>query len=200
MLTSKATVSNLQNAALPFLITTPNLILRPLLNEDMHIIIKVISDNLSALKLWLPWLGNDMKQVDASQLTEYFYEEAKNQKASHMVVYNNHEFIGMVSLYDLSNDELSAKLGYWFNSTASPNMANIFTEAIKAVAQFAFTEWKVLTITIPCVAGNFFNEVAAKELKFKLKRVDLVGGKSIKIYELNSFEFISTVEMTVVKK
>lgn len=198
MLTLKAKPMSLKTPSLPFLITTPNLVLRPLLNEDMHIITKIIDINLPALKMWLPWLDEGMQNINAQQLTEHLYKESKEHKAEHMVVYNNQDFIGMASLFDLSDNGFTAKLGYWFNTSTDKCMINIFTEALRATTQIAFSEWKVLTLTIPCVAGNFFSEMAAKELKFKIKRIDLVSGKSIKIYELNSFEFINTIEMTVV--
>ncbi len=198
MQSSNARLAKQQIISLPFLITTKNLVLRPLLNEDIALITNAIDANLPELKRWLPGLGRDMQSIDSAQLAQYFYDEVKSNKANHLVVYNDHDFIGMVSLYDLSDNGLTVKLGYWFNTAANIDMAGIFREALRAITQFAFDEWKVLTLIIPCVAGNFFNETTAKELKFKIKRIDLVGGKFIKIYELSNFEHNNRIEMTIV--
>ncbi len=202
MLTSKASFSILEGEITPdapFLITTPNLILRPLLYQDIQTITSAINESLADLKMWLPWIANKPTQAESEQIATTFYQEAKEGKVCHLMVYNNQEFMGMASLYITEYDEQAATLGYWFKVITDASISHIFMESLRATLQFAFNEWGMLKLTIPCVAGNFFNEIAAKELKFQLKRIDLTGGKSLKIYELKSFELINPIEMHIVR-
>lgn len=201
MLTSKTPATAFEGKIIPdkpFLITTPNLILRPLIYQDIQTITAAVNEGLADLKMWLPWIANQPNQAESEQIAKTFHQEAKEEKVCHLMVYNNQEFIGMVSLYNSENASQVVKLGYWFKVIADTSVSHVFMESLRAILQFAFDEWGILKLTIPCVAGNFFNEVAAKELKFKLKRIDLVDGKSLKIYELKSFELINTIEMTVI--
>jgi RimJ/RimL family protein N-acetyltransferase len=182
----------------PFLITTPHLVLKPLRYQDMHIANSSIIKGINSIKMWLPWVVEHPKQAESAQISAGFQQEAKDGEAYHFMVYSqgDQEFIGMVSIYLENAIKKVIKLGYWFKEVSN---SQVFIESIKTVLQFAFNELGVLKVIIPCVAGNFHSEIAAKELKFKLKRIEFVDGNSLKIYELKSFELVSITEIKIVK-
>lgn len=180
---------------LPFLMTTRNLILRPLLHLDSNNLSDSIKEGIKDMKMWLPWISTTPKAEDYKMITATFYREAENNEAKHVVVFHNENFIGMVSLYNIDNLDTAATLGYWFVNNKSKE---ILMEALRAAAQLAFEDWRLERLVIPCVAGNYFNEMAAKELSFKLNKVDLSGGQFIKIYELRAANFNQKVDLNII--
>lgn len=180
---------------LPFLMTTRNLILRPLLNLDASKISESIKEGIKDMKMWLPWVATAPKEEDYREITGVFYREAESNQARHMVVYNNETFLGMVSLYNMPEDDTAATLGYWFVNNQSKA---ILMESLRAVAQLAFDDWRLVKLVIPCVAGNYFNEMAAKEMNFKLNKVDLSGGQFIKVYELQYSDFTQHLDLNII--
>ncbi|MDF3047824.1 MAG: hypothetical protein K0R73_942 [Candidatus Midichloriaceae bacterium] len=191
MLSSKERANYEEENSLPSSFTTPNLLLNSLATENKESIVKFIEQNVGQLERWYPWIIKKAESSDPEAILNMFLKEAEEGKSHHFSVYSNDTFIGMISLCNLKGDETSASLVYWLDKSIDKFFDKLFIEALRALSQLAFYKLSILKLVVPCVAGNFFGEVMAKEMRFKLKRIDLISNKSVKIYELDGFEFFS---------
>ncbi|MCE2991773.1 MAG: GNAT family N-acetyltransferase [Candidatus Jidaibacter sp.] len=191
MLSSKGRTNYNEESSLPSSLSTPNLVLNSLDIEKKESVEKFIEQNIEQLSRWCPWIIKKVESSDPAKILSMFLKEIDEEISYHFSIYSNNTFIGMISLCNLKGDETSASLIYWMDRSVDKFFDKLFIEALRALSQLAFYKLSVLKLVIPCVAGNFFGEVMAKEMRFKLKRIDLIAGKSVKIYELDGFEFFS---------
>lgn len=170
--------------AIPFLIVTQNLIIRPLIKQDKKEVSDAIHESLKSLHMWLPSSEKVPSEDEYYNICTNFYTEAEEQTAYHFVVYQNEKFMGMCSLLEVSLAKNTAKLNYWCRSNSDNQ--NYFIEAINGLLRYALETSVIKAIYIDCVVGNFVNELAAKELNFKLQAVDIINGSQIKLYKIDN--------------
>jgi RimJ/RimL family protein N-acetyltransferase len=172
---------------LPHLITSTHNIIRPLIHEDFAAMCSAIKASLDSLQTWIPWIDHNPSSVDFYAITTNFYQEAERGDVIHFACYHNEYFMGLVSLHKYDIDEKTAVLSYWCRADLLTPI--YFTSAIKCVLHYVFENIGMRVLVIPIVFGNYISEVMAKELRFKLRNVDLSSGKPIKRFTLNNEDF-----------
>lgn len=177
---------------LPFLIITPNLIIRPLIHQDKAVITDAIKQSLKVLHMWLPWVDTPPKMDEYTSICERFYVEAETKQAYHFVVYHNENFLGMCSLVEVDLSKGIAQLGFWCKVTSEDEN---FIEAVNAVLRYGFEQARIKDFYVPCVVGNYMNELAAKELNFKLKSINLINGLQIKMFKISKLADLPELEI-----
>lgn len=178
---------------MPFLIVTPNLLIRPLINEDKKQLFEALRESFKMLRMWLPWAENIPNANDYHAIGEQFYKEGQDGLSMHYVVYRNEQFLGMCSLSNYHKEFESARLGFWCRS--SNQNPNLFLEAINAIIQYTFKNTKLQTIYIPSVVGNFISEDYVKELNFKLSSIEIINGAQIKIFRISAKSQLPRLEI-----
>jgi len=181
----------------PHLITSDRSIIRPLIEQDATLVVAAISECIDHMRTWMPWDDKLPELHDVMDIVNIMYEETKQGTACHLMIYNNEDFMGMASLYNEANVPHCMKLGYWFRKFESATLTHCFIEALSAVSTFAFSNWKIKKLYIPCLAGNFYSEHAAKVLNFTLQEVRASGKTYIKIYELDEESFTHKCKIQV---
>jgi RimJ/RimL family protein N-acetyltransferase len=182
---------------IPFLITTPNLLIRPLVSQDKGVLLEALRDSLKMLHMWLPWSSQTPNANDFVSLGEKFYKESTNEEVIHYAVYANDKFMGMCSLSHYSIEFSSVRLGFWCRS--SPGDENYFLEAINGVLRYTFENMGIVNVYIPCMVGNFASEYFAKELNFKLASIEIINGSQIKIFRTDASNALPNLEIHWVK-
>lgn len=177
----------------PFLLLTNDLIIRPLLEQDQETFERKLRENLNQIHTWLPWMSERPMVDDITKMAKEYYDQAKSKEAFHYSVFRNDRFIGMCSLLKYNKEKKTAHLGYW--STHDPNNEDYFIDAINALIRYAFREIGIKEIEIPCVVGNFVAEKAAKLLNFKLRNIDIINFKQIKIFQINEEAALPAVNL-----
>lgn len=177
---------------LPFLILTPNLIVRPLIHQDKAVISEAIKQSLKVLHMWLPWVETHPELEEYNVICDKFYSEAEANQAFHFVVYHNENFLGMCSLVEVDLDKGIAQLGFWCKVTSDEEN---FIEAVNAVLRYGFEQAKIKDFYVPCVVGNYMNELAAKELNFKLKSINIISGMQIKMFKISRLSDLPALEI-----
>lgn len=183
---------------LPFVILSQNTILRPLLFEDKALLSESIKVSLNNLKMWIPWAEYAPKQEDYESIALDFYQDEVDGAAIHFTAFHNENFMGMLSLYNIDKVEKSADLGLWFRDEY-PAVAYFF-EGIKAFIRYSFENIGLKSLEMPIVMGNFISEKVAKEVGFKLLRVDFHKDRQIKRYVLRNNEYRYDTEVKIVYK
>ena len=131
---------------LPFLILTPNLIVRPLIYQDKTVISEAIKQSLKVLHMWLPWVDAHPDIEEYTSICDKFYSEAEQNQAFHFIVYHNENFLGMCSLVEVDLDKGIAQLGFWCKVTSDEEN---FIEAVNAVLRYGFEQAKIRDFYVP---------------------------------------------------
>jgi [ribosomal protein S5]-alanine N-acetyltransferase len=79
------------------------------------------------------------------------------------------EFMGIVSLYDVSKPENKGKLGYWIGKNY--RRKGYAEEAVKKMIKFAFQNLKLNKISAKTMTDNKKSELLLKKLKFRKIRI-----------------------------
>lgn len=172
----------------PHLVVSNQVMLRPLIKEDFARISDAVRASLKNLRMWLPWVAELPDENDHYGITISYYKEAESRTAYHYPAFKNENFLGIVSLYQISLANGSAILGYWCRSDVDSPLA--FIEAIKSVIQLAFDKYGLQNLVIPVVFGNYVSELAAKQLNFKLQSIETDSGSPIKRFTLANQDFV----------
>jgi ribosomal-protein-serine acetyltransferase len=177
---------------LPFLIVTPHFVIHPLIKQDKMQIIEALKESLKMLHMWLPWTDEAPTIHDSIALGEQFFTESLNFDAIHYVVYQNEKFMGMCSLSNYDIKSHSARLGYWCRAGAQ--QAELFVEAVNAIASYTFKNTPLRQLFTPCVVGNFVSEGVAKALNFALTSIELVRDRQIKIFKIDDHTLLPKLD------
>jgi RimJ/RimL family protein N-acetyltransferase len=104
------------------------------------------------------------------------------------------EFLGIVSLYDVSKPENKGKLGYWISKNY--RRKGYAEEAVRKMIRFAFKDLKLNKISSKCMADNLASINLLKKLEFRkvgIKKWDkIIDGKKHDVVEweiLNKSQF-----------
>lgn len=195
---SKQSSMNLRNKQLPipFLITTQNLIIRPLLHQDRVGLENAIRESIKDLKIWLPSL--DHQEVDAPEvITDKLFKESQSGECAHFCVYFNEHLLGICSFEKYSEEEKSVFVNFWCRSQSGRE--NYFVDGINSVLQYGFRSGLISKFYINCVVGNYIGEITAKQLNFSVKEIILYKNTQVKVFFIDNQEKLPHSVMQVVE-
>lgn len=177
---------------MPFLVLTPNLIVRSMTSHDKPQMMESLKHSLTNLHMWFPWIDTHPDVEEYINICDTLYRETENKDAYHFIVFHHEVMIGMCSVLDVNIERNSAYLGYWCRYIEE---GINFGEAINAILRYCFEQTPIEEFLIPCLVGNFNNELIAKELNFKLRSIDLINGKQIKIFKMSDISDLPTISI-----
>lgn len=181
---------------IPFLITTRNLIIRPLLMQDKASLESAIKESLMDLKIWLPSI--DHQNIDAPEvMTEKLFKESTSGECAHFCVYFNQSLLGICSFENFVESEKSVVVNFWCRSQSGKE--NYFVDGINSVLQYGFKSKLIEKFYINCIVGNYIGEITAKELNFSVKEVKLYKNNQIKVFYIDNPEHLPHSEMQIVE-
>ncbi|PSW21138.1 N-acetyltransferase [Photobacterium sanctipauli] len=144
-----------------FELVTDRLILRPYKNVDLLDLVEAIQQSDDTLSRWLPWCSAHYNQHDAHE-----WIHASQQNWLYDICYefaifhrDDDEFLGSISISNLSEITNSGELGYWIKSSAQQQ--GFATEACREAARFAFSKVKLTRIEIVTHLGNLASQRTA---------------------------------------
>jgi [ribosomal protein S5]-alanine N-acetyltransferase len=82
-----------------------------------------------------------------------------------IILEETNEFLGIVSLYDVSKPENKAKIGYWIGKNY--RRKGYIEEAVKEMIKFAFQNLNLNKISAKCMADNISSINLLKKLNFR---------------------------------
>lgn len=163
--------------------TTPNIQLKPLTVEDAASIAKLVNDNFTYLRRWLPWLNNSYTTKDS--LT--FIQETIDQKAAgrgyQVGIWWQDSFVGVVGFHSWESRHKRASLGYWLAEKAQHH--GIMTEAVRILVEDAFSKYGMHRLEIRTATTNIRSQGVPRRLGFikeaTLAEAEWLRGKPLDI-------------------
>lgn len=179
-----------------FLLQTDRLSLRPLTQNDLHLLWPHVAD--SEISYWMTWDVHESKEVTKTFL-QGVEKEFLEERAVCWAMFYQEQFAGLISLNDITRMFASvrldsAELGYWLVKDFWNQ--GFMTEAAKEVLRFGFEEVKLHKITVAHFSENKPSEKVIKKLGFRFigeqKQHFLKHGKwhDHKLYELLAEDFL----------
>ncbi|MGF1700749.1 GNAT family N-acetyltransferase [Photobacterium makurazakiensis] len=140
---------------------TDRLIMRPYKNADLLELVEAIHGSDENLARWLPWCSSQYNQHDAHEWIHASQQNWLYDISYEFAIFHQEsdEFLGSISLSNLSEQTNSAELGYWIKSAVQRQ--GFATEACHAVAHFAFTTVKLTRLEIVTHLGNLASQRTA---------------------------------------
>jgi ribosomal-protein-serine acetyltransferase len=155
----------------PHQIETERLLLRLPKPGDGQEVNEAIRSSIKELQLWMPFA----QKVPEVEETESNIREAHakflTRENLRLHIYHKEQgyFIGSTGLHYIDWDVPKFEIGYWIKTSESKK--GYVTEAIKALAQFAFQELKAKRLEIECDSRNERSRKVAERLGFTLEGI-----------------------------
>lgn len=181
---------------IPFLITTRNLIIRPLLLQDKASLEAAIKESLKDLKIWLPSIEH--QDITAPEvMTEKLFQQSQSGQCAHFCVYFNQSLLGICSLENYEEFDKSVEVNFWCRSQSGKE--NYFIDGINSILQYSFKSNLIEKFYINCIVGNYIGEITAKQLNFSVKEVKLLKSNQIKVFYIDNPQNLPHSDMQVVE-
>lgn len=151
--------------ALPSLLTTTRLRLRPWLPEDRPAYEKTVGQCLDHLSPWLPWA-----RVPIENQWESLEEFLRRPESAHDVLYAlfdaaETELLGGVGVHHRGNEE-EREIGYWLHSGVVNR--GYMTEAVLAMTTAMFAALPITAVIIVCDPLNESSAAVPKRIGYAL--------------------------------
>ena len=126
---------------------------------------KVIDENRKHLEPWFCWPKLTLRVEDSLKYLFDKEEETKKGKKVEYGIFINDEYIGNISIFDISEKNKSAEIGYWLSFYYTGN--GYMTEAVKILEKEAFEKLKLNRIQIKFDERNEASFGVAKKCNYK---------------------------------
>jgi len=127
----------------------------------------LVEKNRFHLRKWLSW-EKEIKTIEDA--LKYFFEKeekTKNKEVIEYGIYLKGEFIGNISIFNISLEHQSGEIGYWITSDMAGN--GIVTEAVKIIEKEVFSNWQFNRIQLTCDPENIASIKVAEKCGFSLE-------------------------------
>jgi len=156
--------------------------LRPFRRRDVDPLIDAVSESLSELERWLPWVHRRYGRADALRFIRDSSAAWIEAKAYDFAIRNPavpDYHLGNISIWPLSRRERSGEVGYWVRTSEAG--AGIATEATARILAIGFEEMALHRVILRIAVGNAPSERVAEKLGFVneglLRQEVLVAGE-----------------------
>ena len=125
----------------------------------------VVDENRNHLEPWFPWPNLTQKVEDS---LKYLFDKEKETKKGSKVEYGlylTNQYIGNISIFNISEKKKSAEIGYWLSS--SYTRQGYMTEAVRILEKEAFENMDINRIQIRCDERNKASFGVAKKCDYK---------------------------------
>ncbi|WP_299018202.1 GNAT family N-acetyltransferase [uncultured Photobacterium sp.] len=144
-----------------FELTTSRLLFRPYKSADLHALFDAVKTSIPQLSPWLSWCTESYDHDDAYAWINASRNNWQNDISYELAIFDRQslQFIGAISLNNLSEQLNCAELGYWIKTDSQRQ--GFATEACKAIAKFAFSTLGLTRLEIVVHTGNLASQRTA---------------------------------------
>ncbi|MFQ3231547.1 GNAT family N-acetyltransferase [Reinekea sp.] len=126
---------------------------------------KLIDNNRSYLREWLPWLDFSTRVADSINFLQGCLDAYLERTQCQMAIFLKDELIGMAGFNFINAANHSADIGYWLSQEHSGH--GYMTEAVKAIIHLGFDEYRLNRIVIKAATNNLPSKAVALRLGFQ---------------------------------
>lgn len=158
---------------LPFPILTPRLVIRPPAAGDGAALHEAEAESIANLRPWMPWARVDLsvEQAESSSREAQLRFLSREDLRLYLVDRLTGQFIGGSGLHRIDWERRLFEIGYWVRDSRAGR--GYVTEAVNAIARYAFAQLEARRVSIHCNASNLKSRAVAERLGFPLEGVHL---------------------------
>ncbi|MBK8608790.1 MAG: GNAT family N-acetyltransferase [Chitinophagaceae bacterium] len=154
--------------------------------EEIHAeaLLKLVNDNRTYLREWLPWVDGMQTVVNFRQYISNSKKQAADGTDFGYAIMVDRNIVGRIGLHHINQQNKIGEIGYWLADGMQGR--GIITGCCKALIKYGFTELGLNRIEIKCGVGNDKSRAIAEKLQFKhegiLREAELLNGKFIDLH------------------
>jgi ribosomal-protein-serine acetyltransferase len=146
--------------------------------DDAEELYEVVVANRDHLARWMPWAAGQ-----TFERTENFIRMTQRQVAEdngfQALIVLEERIVGMIGFHNVEWEAETTTLGYWIAEEHQGR--GIVTDAVKALVDHAFREWKLHRVQIRAATDNAKSRAIPERLGFEqegiLREAERVGGR-----------------------
>jgi ribosomal-protein-serine acetyltransferase len=179
---------NVPSGVWPYPTEFPDLLLRPLQEQDAAELFALTDRNRAHLLRWLPWVEATRTPNDSSLFVRHTIEEQASLRAVHCAVTLRKEIIGVIAFNAIDHFHRSSTVGYWLAQTHTGN--GYMTGAVRALIQLGFEFLNLNRIEIRIAPENQASRAVCVRLQFRhegiLREAEWLGDRfvDLEVYSL----------------
>ncbi|NNN05369.1 MAG: GNAT family N-acetyltransferase [Elusimicrobia bacterium] len=156
---------------LRFPILTPRLLIRPAAPGDGPALYAAKVESLVELRRWMPWARVEMSVEESEQSCREAYLRCLAREDLRLYLFDRETraLVGGSGLHRIDWEQRIFEIGYWVRKTRVG--AGYVTEAVNAIARYAFGPLEAKRVSIHCNASNLKSRAVAERLGFPLEGV-----------------------------
>ncbi|WP_042353487.1 GNAT family N-acetyltransferase [Bacillus rubiinfantis] len=120
--------------------------------QDAEQLYKLTDKSRAYLREWLPWLDRTTRIEDTKGYIQGCLQAYADNKGLFAVILFKGEIAGVVSFNSIDWGNKTAQIGYWLDEEFQGN--GIMTKAVKALVDYAFSEYKLNKVEIHAAVEN----------------------------------------------
>jgi RimJ/RimL family protein N-acetyltransferase len=148
---------------------TERLLIRAPRSGDGVMVNAAVCDSFEKLHRWMDWA----RRIPTVAESETFSREAaarfrtREELPMYLFAKNDGSFVGASGLHSIDWSVPRFEIGYWLRTSCEGQ--GYMTEAVRGIAQFAFTSLKAVRLEIRCDAANHASAAVARRAGFSLE-------------------------------
>jgi len=145
------------------MLRSANFVFRPLVPDDAAGFVAAVQESAQALSSWMPWASPDYSMAEAQSWINWCQDGWRNRSSHEFGIFDaaSGVFVGGCGLNQFNHLHGYCNLGYWVRQSFQRRGAA--TDAIRALAAFAFAELPLGRIEIAVAVGNAASLGAARK-------------------------------------
>ena len=153
----------------PLELTTERLVIRSPSQEAAEGLRAGIEESLDELRPWMPWADHALTPAEAEENCSNAAQRFKDgtDHRLHFFLKDSNLFLGGSGLHRIDWSVPSVEIGYWIRSSQTGN--GYVSEAVDAIARYAFDELSAKRVVIIASADNEKSWRVAERLGFALE-------------------------------
>jgi ribosomal-protein-serine acetyltransferase len=178
----------------PYPTEFPDLLLRPLQEEDAEELFAVTDGNRTHLLRWLPWVDATRTPNYSSLFIRHAIEEQASLRAVHCAITFRNRIIGVIAFNSIDHFHRASTIGYWLAQDHTGH--GYMTAAVRALIQFGFDHLNLNRVEIRIAPENRASGAVCTRLRFRyegvLREAEWLGDRfvDLEIYSLLRSEWM----------
>ncbi|MEZ4741126.1 MAG: GNAT family protein [Bdellovibrionota bacterium] len=141
--------------------------LRPLIYDDVEDLFELTNSNCNYLKVWLPWVNDNMTIEDTRCFIESTFIQASKDNGFQAAIWFESKLVGIIGHHAVNRSHQSTSLGYWLGEEFQGR--GLMTLACREFTRYSIEVMKMNRVEIKCAVGNFKSRAIPERLGYKME-------------------------------
>ena len=149
--------------------------------EDAEEIFNLVDGNRDYLRKWFPWVDLTKGVQDTLTFVERARKQDQEKNGIQCCVRLEGKTVGMMGFDNVDHNNRKCEVGYWI--AESYQGRGIMTKCVKALTDYAFSEWQMNRVEIHSRQANTRSRAVAERLGFEyegtLREIERVSDRYV---------------------